>query len=51
MRAEESIGETQSLMSTKQKLKREPPNFGIPSSYLLALGMGILKNVCNFEEL
>jgi hypothetical protein len=51
MRAEESIGETRSLMFPKQKLKRKPPFFGIHTSYLAVLGMDIFRNQCNFEEL
>jgi hypothetical protein len=51
MRAEESIEETQSLMFAKQKLKREPPIFGIHTSHLPFLGAGILTNGCNFDEL
>jgi hypothetical protein len=34
-----------------QKLKRKPPIFGIHTSYLLVIGMGIFKNPCNFREL
>jgi hypothetical protein len=51
MRAEESIGETRSLMFPKQKLKRKPPIFGIHTSYLPVLGAGVFKNLCNFDEL
>ena len=51
MRAGESIGETRSLMFAKQKLKRKPPIFGIPSSSPRIFEMGVFNNHCNSVRL